>query len=84
MKFVFMIERNNYINRDNLCAKAIENFKETSSVSNWLVLYAELFNSVSIKPEGLPRITAYHFQGEAFENIKKFARLYDEVNSLYV
>jgi len=78
-----MIERNDYVKRDNLCAKAIEDFKENSSVSDWLILYANLFNTVSIQPKGLPRITAFHFQNEAFENIKKFARLYNEVNALY-
>jgi hypothetical protein len=79
-----MIERDDYVTRDNLCAKATEDFKETSSVSNLLMLYAKLFNAVSIKPKGLPRITAFHFQGEAFINIKKFAHLYDETNSLYI
>jgi len=40
------MERNKYVNRDNLCAKAIEGHKETSSILNWLILCAKLFNAI--------------------------------------
>ena len=79
-----MMERNKYVNRDNLCAKAIEGHKETSSILNWIILNAKLFNAISIQPKGLPRITALHFQGEAFINIKKITQLYHDTNSLYL
>ena len=78
-----MSERIDYLIKDNQCEKAIEDFKALSSVPVWLEQYSELFNSVSIQPEGLPRITSSNFNGEFFENIRQFSRLYEVVNSLY-
>lgn len=78
-----MTERIDYLIKDNQCEKAIEDFKILSSVPEWLNQYSDLFNSVSIKPKGLPRITSSHFEGESFENIQLFAHLYDLVNSLF-
>lgn len=76
-----MENRSDYLMKDNLCEKAIEDFKQSSFVLDWLNQYAELYNSVTIKPEGLPRITLSHFDGENFENIQKFAKLYKSVLS---
>ena len=78
-----MTERIDYLIKDNHCKKAIEDFKILTSVPDWLQQYSDLFDSVSIKPKGLPRITSSHFEGESFENIKRFAHLYDLVNSLF-
>ena len=78
-----MAERIDYLIKDNHCQKAIEDFKILTSVPDWLQQYSDLFDSVSIKPKGLPRITSSHFEGESFENIQLFAHLYDLVNSLF-
>jgi len=78
-----MTERIDYLIKDNHCQKAIEDFKILTSVPDWLQQYSDLFDSVSIKPKGLPRITSSHFEGESFENIQLFAHLYDLVNSLF-
>ncbi len=78
-----MTERIDYLIKDNHCEKAIEDFKILTSVPDWLQQYSDLFDSVSIQPEGLPRITSSHFEGESFENIQLFAHLYDLVNSLF-
>jgi hypothetical protein len=78
-----MTERIDYLIKDNQCEKAIEDFKTLSSVPDWLEQYSDLFDSVSIQPKGLPRITSSHFEGESFENIQLFAHLYDLVNSLF-
>ena len=72
-----------FLLKDKFCAKAIEDFKVLISVSHWLNQYSDLYDSVSIKPDGLPRITSSHFDGERFENIQKFANLYETVKSLY-
>ncbi len=48
-----MENRSDYLMKDNLCEKAIEDFKQSSFVLDWLNQYAELYNSVTIKPEGL-------------------------------
>jgi hypothetical protein len=69
--------------KDNQCEKAVYDFKILTSVPEWLNKYSDLFDSVSIKPKGLPRITSSHFEGESFENIQLFAHLYELVNSLF-
>jgi hypothetical protein len=78
-----MKERIDYIIKDNHCEKALQQFKTLTSVSQWIDQYSDLFDSVSIKPKGLPRITSSHFDGEKFENIQKFSKLYETVLSLY-
>ena len=78
-----MTERIDYLIKDNQCEKAIEDFKTLTSVPVWLTQYSELFDSVSIKPKGLPRITSYNFGGESYKNIQLFANLYNSVNSLF-
>ena len=78
-----MQDRIDYLIKNNLCKKAIDDFKVLSSVPYWLSQHAALYHSVSIQPKGLTRITMSNLGGESFENIKRFARLYDLVNSLF-
>lgn len=78
-----MNERIDYLVKDNFCWQAIEDFKNLHSVPDWLNQHAALYNSVSIKPEGLPRITSAHMDEEKFENISRFAHLFETVNALY-
>lgn len=78
-----MLNKIDYINNDALCAKAIEDFKSLSSVSDWLFLHSVLYNSITIKPEGLPRITLSHFEDQVFSNIQKFTQLFEVVSSIF-
>jgi hypothetical protein len=78
-----MKERIDYLIKDSQCEEAIEDFKRLESVPLWLEQYSELFKSVSIKPEGLPRITSFNFDGESYENIQRFSCLYEIINSLF-
>lgn len=78
-----MTERIDFLTKDNQCENAVADFKILTSVPDWLNLYSDLYDSVSIKPEGLPRITSSHFEGVSFENIQLFSRLYELVNSLF-
>jgi len=81
-----MVEDNDqlrYAIRDNLCAKAIEEFKETSSVAEWLQENRSLFDSISYQPPGLPRILDSSMGGRIFENIQKFGRLYMAVDTVF-
>lgn len=78
-----MTERIDFQIKDNHCERAVADFKILTSVSDWLNQYSELYDSVSIAPKGLPRITSSHFEGESFENIQLFSRLYELVNSLF-
>ena len=61
-----MTERIDYLIKENHLEKAIEDFKTLSSVPEWLNKYSDLFDSVSIQPKGLPRITSSYFEGESF------------------
>ena len=78
-----MTQTVDYTGKDAQCKEALEKFKTVASVPDWLNQHLELYNSVSIKPNGLPRITSSHFDGESYDNIQKFAHLYESVNSLY-
>ena len=74
-----MQNRVDYLIKDNLCKKAIEVYNAHASLHDWLNQYSELYNSVTIKPEGLPPVTSSHFEGELFENIKQFVEIYSMV-----
>jgi len=78
-----MVNKLDNLKKDNLCEKAVEALNKCTTIPSWLTQYSDLYDSVSIKPEGLPRITSSHFDGERFENIQKFANLYETVKSLY-
>jgi hypothetical protein len=67
----------NYFVKDNLCAKAIEEFKESSSVREWLQVNRSLYLSVTYQPPGLPRIIDCNIGDERFENIRMFGDLYE-------
>lgn len=72
-----------YLTKDTLCELAIEDFKELTSVPEWLSEYAELYNRVTYGSENRPRIADCHLGDETFENIQQFAHLYKAVNSLF-
>jgi len=78
-----MISRLEYQIKDALCEKALEEFKTLTSVPDWLYKHSDLFDAISVKPEGLPRIILSHLGDETFENIQRFARLFEIVDSLY-
>jgi hypothetical protein len=65
--------------KDNLCGKAVEEFKETSSVSEWLDENRSLYDSVTYQPLGHPRVLACNLGGRRFENIRIFGKLYDDL-----
>ena len=66
-----------YFVKDNLCAKAIDEFKETSSVREWLQKNRSHYLSVTYQPPGLPRIIDCNIGEERFENIRRFSDLYE-------
>lgn len=78
-----MNERIDFLIKDNHCEKAIDDFKKITSVPEWLSQHSDLYDSVSIKPKGLPSITSSHLEGDSFENIQIFAQLYETINSLF-
>jgi hypothetical protein len=75
--------RIDFLIKDNLCQKAIDDFKTLTSVPDWLNQHLELYESVTYQPGGLPRITNSNLGDESFENIQLFANLYELVDSLF-
>ena len=75
--------RNDYLIAQSHCLDAIEDFRFTTSVKEWLDQHADLYKSVTIAPAGLPAIVDSHFGGESFEGIKKFGSLYETVSSYF-
>ena len=65
------------------CLEAIEAFKKTTSVPDWLINYKQLYTDITIAPEGLPEIIDANFGGVSFEGIKKFGWLYQTVRSVF-
>ena len=78
-----MTNRTTFIENDIACKQAIEDFSATRSIPLWLEHYSELYESVTIKPNGLPRIVSFNLDGESFDNIQLFGKLYEQVLEVY-
>jgi hypothetical protein len=76
-----MQTRIDFLIKDNHCEKAIDDFKTLTFVPDWLDQYSDLFDSVSIKYQGLPRITSSNFEEKSFGKIQLFTHLCDLINS---
>ena len=70
------MNRENYLFNEKRCEQAISDLKFSVSTLRWLNQYNELFNTVTIQPDGLPRITSFNLGDEKFEKIKLFSNLY--------
>jgi hypothetical protein len=75
--------RNDYLIAQRHCLDAIEDFRSTTSVKEWLDRHADLYKRVTIAPDGLPAIVDSHFGGENFGEIQKFGLLYNTVKSVF-
>jgi hypothetical protein len=71
-----MNQQLNYIIRDTNCKQALADLRTNISVPQWLDEHAALFKSISIAPEGRPSIASANYQGEHYEWISAFHRLY--------
>lgn len=72
-----------YLIRDMQCMLAIEAFKTLNSVPAWLEAHQTLYDSIQIRPKGLPPLTDATFGGDTYENIEKFSYLYQTVRKLF-
>jgi hypothetical protein len=70
-----MSENDFYIS-DKTCEESIEDFENKNDKLLWLAENRELYNSISIRPEGLPSIASCCLNGKHYENISIFHRLY--------
>lgn len=72
-----------YLMTELECLAAIEAFKKTTSVPEWVTQHKELYRDITISPEGLPEIIDSHFGGETYEGIQKFGWLFKTVRSVF-
>jgi hypothetical protein len=72
-----------YQNVETECLFAINDLKTTNSVSEWVSRHASLYEQIIIKPEGLPAIIDFNFEGESFIGIQKFGRLYEMIKGIF-
>ena len=70
-----MSENDFYIS-DKTCEESIQDFENKNDKLLWLAENRELYNSISIRPEGLPSIASCCLNGKHYENISLFHRLY--------
>ena len=59
-----------------LCWEVLIEGEETRDRDAWLAEYEDLFNSVSIAPEGLPSVANSNFNGKKYEHIFYFHNTY--------
>ena len=78
----YKVSLDSYYNKSSKCEKALLELKSNISVPVWLLNNKNLYNEVTIRPEGLPTIVDANFNGTNFESIKKFFKLYDSLSNL--
>ena len=66
------------------CELAFNEFSDINSVPAWLEKHMDLFLSVTLQPEGRPRIAMVHLGDEIFEKIRDFASLFQKVYALFI
>jgi len=78
----YKVSLDSYYNNSSKCEKALLELKSNISVPVWLLNNKNLYNEVTIRPEGLPTIVDANFNGTNFESINKFFKLYDSLSNL--
>lgn len=61
---------------DKLCEEALKEVEAYAETTLWLEQFKNLFDNISIKPNGLPSIANQNFEGEIFYYIGKFHFVY--------
>jgi hypothetical protein len=61
---------------DNFCEEALIELANTHP-SSWIVLHKDLFESISIKPEGRPSIANQNYGGIKYDYIGQFHSIYE-------
>jgi hypothetical protein len=65
---------------DNLCEKALHELASTNDITAWIIKYKDLFESISIKPKGLPGIANQYCEGVKYFFIGELFRVYNKIN----
>jgi len=61
---------------DKTCEEAVKEFNSKTNKLIWLAENRELYNSISIRPRGLPSIANCNYHGTHYENISVFHKIY--------
>ena len=72
-----------YQKLDERCKKAIEGLK-LKETGVWLNSAGPLYQSISIRPDGLPSIANAHFNGKHYEATSEFHHLYVQKESVFL
>ena len=67
---------NEFYISDKTCEDSINDYKTNTDKLKWLAENRDLYNSISIKPQGLPSIASCCLNGKHYENISAFHKLY--------
>ena len=72
------MDKIDYQINDHLCEEALMEL-ESVDPAYWIEKYKQLFESISIKPKGLPSIANQHYQGVKYFFIGKFHDKYQQL-----
>lgn len=75
-------EINGYYDRSNKCQLALKELKTANSIINWISMHQALYESVTIRPEGLPTIADSNFKGTTYKDIQLFVNLFELLRSV--
>jgi len=73
-----MMDKIDFQVNDNLCEEALIELASIKDTNTWIIKYKELFESISIQPEGLPSIANQHFKGVKYFYIGELHREYQK------
>jgi hypothetical protein len=67
---------NEFYISDKTCEESVNDYNTTTDKLAWLAENRTLYNSISIRPEGLPSIASCCLNGKHYENISEFHEIY--------
>ena len=67
---------NDFYISDKTCEESVNDYKTSTDKLAWLAENKALYNSISIRPEGLPSIASCCLNGKHYENISVFHEIY--------
>jgi hypothetical protein len=63
---------------DNFCEEALVELQSYNDISSWIINHKSLYESISIKPEGLPSIGNQNHNGVRYHYIGEFHFTYEQ------
>ena len=63
---------------DNFCEEALVELQSCNDTPSWIINHTDLYNSISIKPEGRPSIANQNYNGVRYHYIGEFHYTYEK------